>query len=86
LKQRLLELFPGFMKYDCPVHLAETSNLGFCPYINKALKINDLLRTGRAHLAELLLTLDRIKPLDLMVTNGLVLSAQRGGFTFQLAR
>jgi hypothetical protein len=48
----------------------------------KAIKIKDLLRNGRRHLPELLLALDRIKPLDLMTRHGLELIPQNSGFKF----
>ena len=72
-------------KHDYPVDVTEAVNLDFLPYIHKIIKINELLRTGRTHLPELLLTLDQINPLDLMVIHGLVLSAQDDGFNFELA-
>jgi hypothetical protein len=84
LKKRLLALFPRFEKHDYSVDLTEAEDLNFHPYIHKGLKINNLLRSGRTHLPELLLVLDRIKPLDLLVTHGLVLSAQDDGFKFEL--
>jgi hypothetical protein len=63
----------------------EAVDLDFLPYVHKVIKIKNLLRTGRIHLPELLLLLDKINPLDLMVTQGLVLSAQVDGFNFELA-
>ena len=54
-------------------------------YLHKIIKIIVLLRTGRTHLPELLFALDQINPLDLLVFQGLVLSAQDGGFNFDLA-
>jgi hypothetical protein len=83
-KASLLKEFPRFLKYDYPVVIDEAQDLKFLPYVHKVIKINDLLRTGRTHLPELLLALDCIKPLDLIVINGLVLSAQDGEFTFNL--
>ena len=73
------------VNYDYPVDVKEAVDLNFLPYIHKVIKINDLLRTGRTHLPELLLALDQINPLDLLVYQGLVLSAQDGGFNFELS-
>jgi hypothetical protein len=80
LRENLKELFPPLEKYDYPVKVTIASDLHFLPYIHKLLRIKDLLRTGRIHLPELLLMLDRINPLDLMVFQGLVLSTRDGGF------
>ena len=85
LRKRLKGLFLPINKYDYPVDVREAFDLDFLPYIHKVIKINELLRTGRNHLPELLLTLDQINPLDLMVSQGLVLSAQDDGFKFELA-
>jgi hypothetical protein len=85
LRKRLKDLFPPINKHDYPVDVREAFDLGFLPYIHKVIKIKDLLRTGRNHLPELLLTLDQINPLELMVTQGLVLSAQDDGFHFEFA-
>ena len=85
LREDLKELFPPIEKHDYPVDVTEAFDLHFLPYIHKVIKINDLLRRGQTHLPELLLMLDRINPLDLLVLHGLVLSAQDGGFDFELA-
>ena len=47
-------------------------------YMNKAIKLPDLLRRNRRDLPQLLLALDRTNPLDLLVIKGLTLSAQSG--------
>ncbi len=85
LRELLRELFPPIVKYDYSVDVTEAYNLDFLPYLHKVIKINHLLRTGRTQLPELLLALDRINPLDLMVSHGLVLSAQDGGFELKIA-
>ena len=77
--------FPPLGKNEYPVDLTEMVDLKAVPYVHKAIKIGVLLRNGRRHLPELLLTLDRIKPLDLMISQGLVLIAQDGGFKFDIA-
>jgi hypothetical protein len=78
LQRRLLLLFPPKNKYDRPVVVTKSRSLGFQPYMNKAIKLPDLLRRNRRHLPYLLLALDRTAPLDLMVICGLRLSAQSG--------
>jgi hypothetical protein len=78
LTKRLKKLFPGKDKYDRPVVVSKAWSLGFVAYMNKALKLPQLLRHNRTHLPNLLLALDRTKPLDLMVLMGLRLSDQHG--------
>jgi hypothetical protein len=78
LQRRLLRLFPPQNKYDRPVEVTKSFSLDFLPYINKAIKLPDLLRQNRQHLPHLLLALDRTAPLDLMAVRGLRLSAQSG--------
>lgn len=78
LQKRLLRVFPPKNKYDRPVEVTKSRSLNFLPYINKAIKLPDLLRRNRQHLPQLLLALDRTAPLDLMVIKGLRLSAQSG--------
>ena len=78
LQKRLLRFFPPKNKYDRPVEVTKSRSLNFLPYMNKAIKLPDLLRRNRQHLPQLLLALDRTAPLDLMVIKGLRLSAQSG--------
>jgi hypothetical protein len=78
LQKRLLRCFPPENKYDRPVQISKSFNLHFLPYLNKAIKLPDLLRRNRRELPQLLLVLDRTAPLDLMVICGLRLSAQSG--------
>jgi hypothetical protein len=78
LTKRLKKIFPGKNKGDRPVVVSKAWSLGFLPYMNKAIKLPDLLRRNRTHLPELLLVLDRTEPLDLMVLTKLRLSAQQG--------
>jgi hypothetical protein len=78
LQKRLLRVFPPKNKYDRPVEVTKSRSLNFLPYINKAIKLPDLLRRNRQHLPQLLLALNRTAPLDLMVIKGLRLSAQSG--------
>jgi hypothetical protein len=78
LQRRLLRIFPPKAKYDRPVQVSKPFNLGFLPYMNKVIKLPDLLRRNRHGLPELLAALDRVQPLNLMVLCGLRLSAQSG--------
>lgn len=78
LQKRLLRLFRPKNKHDRPVEVTKSFSLNFLPYMNKAIKLPDLLRRNRQHLPQLLLALDRAAPLDLMVISGLRLSAQSG--------
>jgi hypothetical protein len=78
LQKRLLRLFRPKNKYDRPVEVTKSRSLNFLMYMNKAIKLPDLLRRNRQHLPQLLLALDRTAPLDLMVIKGLRLSAQSG--------
>jgi hypothetical protein len=55
----------------------------FLGYMNKAIKLPDLLRTNRKHLPELLLVLDRTEPMDLMVYTQHRLTAQFGRFALR---
>jgi hypothetical protein len=77
--------FPPLGKSEYPVDLTEMLDLKAVPYVHKIIKIMALLRNGQRYLPELLLTLDRIEPLDLMTNQGLVLSAQNGGLKLDIA-
>ena len=83
LTAKLLKIFPADNKHDRPVVISKSFSLGFIPYMNKALKLPDLLRRNRTHLSKLLLVLDQINPLDLMVICKLRLSAQSGGLVLR---
>jgi hypothetical protein len=78
LQKRLLRVFPPKNKYDRPVEVTKSFSLDFLPYMNKAIKLPELLRHNRQHLPPLLLALHRTAPLDLMVIRGLRPSAQSG--------
>jgi hypothetical protein len=78
LQKQLLRCFPPQKKYDRPVEVSKSFSLDFLPYMNKGIKLPDLLRRNRQHLPQLLLALDRTAPLELMVISGLRLSAQSG--------
>jgi hypothetical protein len=78
LEQKLKPIFRKTKKHERPVDVREAVDLGFLPYMNKAIKLPDLLRTNRTHLPELLLVLDRTEPMDLLVQTKLRLSAQNG--------
>ena len=77
LQKRLLRVFP--QEKVRPARGGHKSfSLEFLPYMNKGIKLPDLLRRNRQHLPQLLLALHRTAPLELMVIKGLRLSAQSG--------
>jgi hypothetical protein len=78
LQKQLLKAFLPKNKYDRPVVVTKSRTSGLHIYMNKAIKLPDLLRRNRRHLPDLLIALDRTAPLDLMVIQGLRLSAQSG--------
>jgi hypothetical protein len=82
LTKRLKEIFPSEEEYDRPVHLTRAYDLKFLPYKDKGIKLPDLLRRNKKHLANLLLSLDRTEPLALMMLTRLQLSAQDGKLVF----
>jgi hypothetical protein len=83
LKAKLIDVFLPIHKYEQPVDVTVTWDLKFLPYMNKKIKLPDLLRRARRQLPELSLVLDRTDPLDLMVIKKLRLSAQGGVLTLQ---
>jgi hypothetical protein len=76
LKAQLMSGFKRARKYERPVDVEVTYDHVFLAYVNKVIKLPDLLRRARRHLPELLLILDRSDPLDFMVLRNLRLSAQ----------
>ncbi len=82
LTKRLKQIFPSEEEYDRPVHLKRAYNLKFLPYKDKGIKLPDLLRRNKKHLANLMLALDRAEPLTLMLLTRLRLSAQDNGLVF----
>jgi hypothetical protein len=83
LEQKLKPFFRKTKKHERPVDVRQAVDLGFLPYMNKAIKLPDLLRNNRTHLPELLLVLDRTEPMDLVVQTNLRLSAQCGQLAFK---
>lgn len=83
LQEKLKLIFRKAKKYERPVDVRESVDFGFLGYMNKAIKLPDLLRNNRRNLPELLLVLDGIEPLDLMVCRKLRLSAQNGRLAFK---
>jgi hypothetical protein len=83
LEQKLKLKFRKTKKYERPVEVKIPDDLGFLPYMNKAIKLPHLLRTNRTQLPELLLVLDSTEPMDLMVQTKLRLSAQSGRLAFK---
>ena len=78
LTAKLKKLFPGDAPYDRPALVSKTYDLGFLAYKDKGIKLPDLLRDNRRHLAELLLALDRTEPLDLLILQKLRMSTKQG--------
>jgi hypothetical protein len=83
LERKLKRRFRKTKKYERPVEVKIPDDLGFLPYMNKAIKLPHLLRTNRTHLPELLLVLDSIESMDLIVSRRLRLSAQYGQLAFE---
>jgi hypothetical protein len=83
LEQKLKLIFLQAKKYERPVDVTAAHDQGFLPYMNKAIKLPDLLRRNRTHLPELLLVLDQTQPLDLLVLSKLRLSAQNGSLALR---
>jgi hypothetical protein len=82
LKAKLGKVFLRRKKHEKPVRVIMAYDQGFLAYINKAIKLAELLRTNRKGLPELLLALDRTEPIDLMVYTQLRLTAQAGRLAF----
>jgi hypothetical protein len=78
LKLKLGKVFLRRKKHEKPVDVKMAYDDKFLGYMNKAIKLAELLRTNRKALPELLLVLNRTEPLDLMVSSRLRLSAQSG--------
>jgi hypothetical protein len=83
LKKKLKPIFRKIKKHERPVDVRKAVDLGFLAYMNKAIKLPELLRVNRTHLPELLLVLDRTEPMDLLVQTKLRLSAQNGQLAFK---
>jgi hypothetical protein len=83
LAEKLKTRFGKTRKHERPVDVRAAGDLGFLGYMNKAIKLPELLRTNRKMLPELLLVLDQVGPLDLMVFMGSRLSAQSGQLAFK---
>ena len=79
LEARLKVIFLRARKYERPVDVKITRDLGFLGYKNKIVKLTKLLRHARRQLAELSLLLDQIDPFDFLFLRKLRLSAQSHG-------
>ena len=79
LEARLKVIFLRAQKYERPVDVKITRNMGFLGYKNKIVKLPELLRHARRHLAELSLLLDQVEPFDFLFLRKLRLSAQAHG-------
>jgi hypothetical protein len=83
LAEKLKAIFPRTKKHERPVDVRAASDLGFLGYMNKTIKLSELLRTNRKMLPELLLVLDQVGPLDLMIFTKSRLTAQCGQLAFK---
>jgi hypothetical protein len=83
LAKKLKAKFGKTKKHERPVDVRVAEDFGFLGYMNKAIKLPELLRTNRKMLPELLLAMDQVGPLDLMVFMGSRLSAQSGQLAFK---
>jgi hypothetical protein len=83
LAEKLKAKFGKTKKYERPVDARVAVDLSFLGYMNKAIKLPELLRTNRQLLPELLLVLDQVGPLDLMVFTKNRLTAQCGQLAFK---
>ena len=82
LTKRLKEIFSSKEEYDRPVLVEKSYDRNFLPYKDKGIKLPDLLRRNKKHLANLLLVLDQTDPLTLMMLTRIRLSAQDGKLVF----
>jgi hypothetical protein len=83
LRMKLRGIFETTQKYQRPVDVCETQDLGFLAYMNKGIKLPRLLRNNRRNLADLMLVLDRAEAMGLLVLGNLRLSAQAGALAFR---
>ena len=79
LEAKLKAIFLGAQKYERPVDVEITRNLGFLGYKNKIIKLPRLLRGASKILPELSLLLAHIDPFDCLFLRKLRLSAQSDG-------
>lgn len=86
LTKRLKQMFASNKEYDRPVLVKRSYDLNFLPYKDKGIKLPDLLRRNKKHLANLLLVLDQTDPLALMMLTRIQLSAQGGKLVFARTR
>lgn len=83
LRAKLKAIFLKAQKYERPVDVKITKNLGFLGYENKIIKLPRLLRHARRQLAELSLVLDQIDPFDFLFLSRVRLSAQSDGIVLR---
>jgi hypothetical protein len=79
LEEKLKAIFLRAHKFERPVDVRITRNVGFLGYENKIVKLPRLLRHARRQLAELSLLLDQVDPFDFLFLKKLRLSAQSDG-------
>ncbi len=79
LGAKLKAIFLKAQKYERPVDVELTYDLNFAGYMNKLIKLPQLLRCGRRVLPELSLLLNRVEPFDFLFLRKVRLSAQSDG-------
>ena len=86
LFEKLKSVFRKVKKGERPVDVTLVWSLGFFRYINKAIRRKEWLRNNRRNLAEFLLVLDSVEPLDLLVLRKLRIVAKPGGLALRRIR
>jgi hypothetical protein len=86
LQKKLKSIFGKTRKYERAIDVREAKDLGVLAYMNKGIKLPELLRNNRRNVAELLLVLDKTEPMDLLVLGKVRLSAQYGALAFRPIR
>ena len=86
LSTRLKKLFPGDKPYARPIVVSKTTDLNFLGYMNKVIKLPDLLRHNRKQLPKLMVALDRTEPLDVILLMRLRLSTRKGCLVLKRTR
>jgi hypothetical protein len=79
LEDKLAAIFLRAHKFERPIDVKITRDLGFLGYKNKIVKLPKLLRHARRQFAELSLLLHQIEPFEFLFLRKLRLSAQSHG-------
>jgi hypothetical protein len=76
LAARLKALSTGASNCEKPIDVTVARDLNFLPYMNKVIKLPQLLRSAKRQLPELLVVLDQFESFDFLFMRKLRLSAQ----------